>query len=25
VTLPFNLLFGLPLYYKYAAWLTGTS
>jgi hypothetical protein len=21
VTLPFNLLLGLPLYYKYAAWL----
>jgi hypothetical protein len=24
VTLPFNLLFGLPLYYKYAVWLTAT-
>jgi len=24
VTLPFNLLLGLPLYYKYALWLYGT-
>ena len=23
VTLPFNLLVGLPLYYRYAAWLAG--
>ena len=23
VTLPFNLLIGLPLYYQYAKWITG--
>jgi hypothetical protein len=25
VTLPFNLLLGLPLYYSYASWLTGAA